>query len=108
MLLEGDWDGWQATVRRVPCDFSACIREFKRQGFVEQVGPMGRLVMEEFVVSRLRLWPFKAWLAEQFPNQFIRDHDLDPALVDRFLAFSEDEMEKYMPAEYTRANLRRL
>lgn len=108
LLLEGDWDGWQATFRRVPCDFSPCIREFERQGFVEQVGPMGRLVMEEFVVSRLRLWPFKAWLAEQFPNQFIRDHDLDPALVDRFLTFSEDEMEKYMPSEYTRANLRRL
>ncbi len=108
LLLEGDWDGWRGTYRRIPCDFSACLTEFERQGFVEQVGPMGRLVMEEFVVSRLRLYPFKIWLAQQFPGQFMRDHDLDPALVDRFMALSEDEMEAYMPAEYRRAHLPRL
>jgi len=108
LLLDGDADGWRGTYRRIPCDFSACLTEFNRQGFVEQVGPMGRLVMEEFVVSRLRLYPFKVWLAQQFPGQFIRDHDLDPALVDRFMTLSEDEMEAYMPQEYRRAYLPRL
>ncbi len=108
LLLDGDWDGWRGTIRRVPCDFSPCVREFERQGFVEQVGQVGRLIIEEFKVFRLRLWPFKAWMAAQFPGQSIPDRDIEPAWVDRFLALSEDEIEAYMPAEYRRAHLPRL
>lgn len=104
MLLEGDWDGWRATLRRVPCDFSACVREFERQDFVGHVGPIGRLIIEEFQICRLRLYPFKPWVAAHYPGVFPRDHDLSDAVIDEFLALDEDTMEAYMPPEYRKAN----
>nr|MCU0476839.1 hypothetical protein [Anaerolineae bacterium] len=108
LLLEGDWDGWTGVFRRVPADFSACVREFERQGFVEQVGQVGRLIVEEFRTCRMRLAPFKVWLSERLGGQTVPDREVEAGWVEAFLALPDSAIEAYMPPEYRRAHLPRL
>jgi hypothetical protein len=69
------------------------------------VGKVGRLIIEEYKVGSLRLYPFKLWLRDAFPGEVIRDIDVSDAQIDAFLTLSQEEMERYMPPQYWFRNL---
>lgn len=69
LLLDGDADGWRPTFRRVPFDRAPLFAEFARQGFVEECGVVGRLVVEEFATARLAIVPFYRWCADYHPGE---------------------------------------
>lgn len=68
LLLDGDADGWHATFRRVPYDIAPVYAEFARQGFVEECGVIGELILEEFRTSDLQIVPFHHWRAATCPQ----------------------------------------
>lgn len=84
LLLDGDADGWRATFRRVPFGNDALFAEFARQGFVEECGVVGALVVEEFRTADLQIVPFLRWRAAVCP-----DAPLDAATLARFLALPD-------------------
>ena len=71
LLLESDVHSqtWRAIFRAVPIDPAPVLREFERQGFVEECGVIGRLVIEEFASARLALHPFIRWRAAVCPER---------------------------------------
>ncbi|MBX3082773.1 MAG: metallophosphoesterase family protein [Anaerolineae bacterium] len=69
MLLDGDERGWRATFRQVRYDNSPLFAEFERLHFVEAVGVIGQLVIEEFRTSRLEVHPFIYWHKDTYPDQ---------------------------------------
>ncbi len=92
LLLEGDRDGWRPTFRQVPIDPAPVLREFERQGFAEECGVVGRLVMAEFQNARLELHPFLAWRQACYP-----DAPLTPALLEEFASV---DRRAYIPRAY--------
>jgi predicted phosphodiesterase len=68
LILDGDADGWRATFRRVPFSNDAVFAEFARQGFVEECGVVGELIVEEFRTSDLQIVPFLRWRAAVCPD----------------------------------------
>jgi hypothetical protein len=68
MLLAGDAGGWRATFRRVAYDHAPLLAEFERQGFVEECGLIGQLVVREFQTARLWLAPLLWWRARHCPD----------------------------------------
>jgi predicted phosphodiesterase len=68
LLLDGNADGWRATRRRVPFDYAPLFDEFERQGFIDECGVVGKLVVEEFKTARLQLSPFIRWHAANCPD----------------------------------------
>jgi predicted phosphodiesterase len=105
LLMEGDPDGWRGTLRSVAYNLQPVFDAFQQQDFVGQVGKVGRLIIEEYKVGSLRLYPFKLWLRDAFPGEVIRDIDVSDAQIDAFLTLSQEEMERYMPPQYWVRNL---
>ena len=68
LLLEGDAAGWHPTFRSVAFDYEPLYQEFERQGFVDECGVMGQLVVEEFKTARLQLHPFLHWRKACHPD----------------------------------------
>jgi predicted phosphodiesterase len=68
LILDGDADGWRATFRRVPFSNEAVFAEFQRQGFVEECGVVGELIVEEFRTADLQIVPFLLWRAATCPG----------------------------------------
>ena len=96
MLLDGNADSWQATFRRVPFDLDPILREFERQGFVEQCGVVGTLAVEDFKTARPTFLAFLRWHRACCP---------DAPLTGELLAqFSRVNPFDYMPSAY-RINL---
>lgn len=92
MLLDGNADGWRATLRRVPFDYAPLFAEFERQRFVDECGVVGKLVVEEFKTARLQLRPFIYWHEANCPRT-----PLAPSLFDEF---SRVDRWAYTPTEY--------
>lgn len=69
MILDGDSNGWRATLRRVEFDYERIYAEFERQNFVERVGVTGKLIIEEFKTARLRVQPCQIWCRETYPGE---------------------------------------
>ncbi len=89
LILNGDAAGWRGELRRVPYDKSALFSEFARLGFVEECGPIGALVVEEFATARLRIAPFLRWRAAVDPAA-----PFDAATLARFRTIDPED---YMP-----------
>jgi predicted phosphodiesterase len=68
LILDGDAEGWSATFRRVPFSNAAVFAEFARQGFVEECGTIGELIVEEFRTADLQIAPFHRWRAAVCPE----------------------------------------
>jgi predicted phosphodiesterase len=69
MLLEGDRNGWHPTFRRVCFDYTPVFREFERQGFVEECGVIGYLVVETLRTARPQVTPFLKWRDQLYPDE---------------------------------------
>ncbi len=69
LILESNGETWQPTFRTVPLDPAPVLAEFERQGFAEECGVIGQLVMEEFVTAKLELHPFVVWHAHTCPER---------------------------------------
>ena len=69
LLLDWDGDTWRPTFRSVPLDPAPVLAEFERQGFEQECGVIGRLVMDEFASARLALHPFVVWHAACCPER---------------------------------------
>jgi hypothetical protein len=69
MIVEGDDQGWRATLHRVPFDVDRLLDAFKTTRFVEQTGIIGQLVVEEFRTARLEVDPFVTWLRTCHPGE---------------------------------------
>ena len=52
MILDGDEQGWKATLRRIPFDYEALFEEFERSGYNKESGPIGRLTVELYKTAR--------------------------------------------------------
>ncbi len=68
LILDGDAEGWRATLRRVPFSNEAVFAEFARQGFIEECGTIGELIVEEFRTADLQIAPFHRWRAAVGPE----------------------------------------
>ena len=74
MPLDGDADGkyvlierrgteWRVEHRRVPYDVEATERRFHETGYLEEAGPMARLMLREIITGRQQMTPFlREWL----------------------------------------------
>jgi predicted phosphodiesterase len=92
MILEGDGNGWRPTFRHIEYDDSAVFREFERQRFVEECGPIGHLVIKEFKTARLHLSPFLKWRAATCADE--------PISMDMLDAFGKADYWEYVPPAY--------
>ena len=79
IILDGNADGWRGEFRRVPYTLERVLEEFERQRFAERTGVIGKLVLQEFELARLRVHPFLRWQREQCP-----DAPLTPELLEEF------------------------
>jgi predicted phosphodiesterase len=68
-LLVGDDSGWRAALRRAPYDVRPVLREFARIGYVEELGVVGRLCVEEFRTARMHLVAFHNWRDACCPDE---------------------------------------
>ena len=93
LILDGDADGWRATFRRVPFSNEAVFAEFARQGFVEECGVIGELIVEEFRSSDLQIVPFLRWRAAVCP-----DAPFSPATLAAFRALPDRK--EYLAARF--------
>lgn len=82
MLLESDSNGWQPTFRRVPFDYTPLFREFERQGFIEECGTIGYLVVQTFITARPQVTPFLRWRDHRYPSQPLSRDMLAEYLLD--------------------------
>jgi predicted phosphodiesterase len=92
MLLDGDETGWRATFRQVRYDNSPLFTEFERLNFVEHVGVVGQLVIEEFRTSRLEVHPFIYWHRDIYPDQ--------PQTFDHLEQYASVDKWAYTPPAY--------
>ena len=69
ILLEGDRSGWHPTFRRVPFDYVPVFHEFQRQGFIEECGVVGYLIVQTFATARPQVMPFLRWRDHKYPEQ---------------------------------------
>lgn len=77
MLMEGTPGGWRTDLRRVSFDYEPLFREFERQGFVEECGVTGHLVVEEFRTALPRVHPFLNWRKCHYPQEAFTRELLD-------------------------------
>jgi predicted phosphodiesterase len=87
-LLEGDAQGWQAELRRIPFDYEPLFAEFERLHWVEEFGAVGQLAVEEFRTARPQINPFLVWRKQHHPD----------AKITRELL---EEFQKVDPIDYT-------
>ena len=94
LLLDSDHASqtWRPTFRQTPIDPAPVLREFERQGFVEECGVIGRLVMAEFVRAELVLHPFLVWRAACCPER--------PLSLDLLAEFEAVDARPYLPPAY--------
>jgi predicted phosphodiesterase len=92
MLLDGNEEGWHATLRRVAFDYAPLFAEFERQCFVDECGAIGKLVVEEFKTARLHVLPFIYWRRANCPGA--------PVSLSLFEKFSRANRWAYTPIEY--------
>ncbi len=92
LLLDGDGDGWRGTLRRVPFSNDAVFAEFARQGFVEECGIIGELVLAEFQTARLHIHPFLGWRLAVCPDA--------PFTPDTLARFRQIDPTPYLPRAY--------
>jgi predicted phosphodiesterase len=97
LLLESAGGAWRPTPRDVPVDPAPVLAEFVRQGFVEECGVIGQLVVAEFEQARLVLVPFLNWHTACCPHE--------PLTHDLVRAFAAIDPMPFTPAAY-RLNLR--
>lgn len=95
-LLEGDWDGWKATFRRVPYDKAPIFARFEELNFAERFGYFGYLYMEEFRTAQTRIGPFRRWMEAEHPGEiptmaraleFVRAGNFKPYTSEHFGRF---------------------
>ena len=91
-ILDGDADGWRATLRRTPFDVEPLLRELERIGYVEELGLLGRLCAEELRTARMHVVTFFRWRDASCP-----DEPLAPALLERYL---RADWARYVPEAY--------
>lgn len=91
-LLEADGVGWRASFRRVPYDVAPVLEEFARQGFVEECGVIGRLIVEEFATARMHLVTFIHWRRACCPDA--------PLRLELFDEYRRADWLRYTPAPY--------
>ena len=98
LILDGDAEGWRATFRRVPFSNEAVFAEFARQDFVEECGPIGALIVEEFRTADLQIAPFHRWRAAICPDAPFSPETLARfrALPDRMLYLNSRFRERYV------------
>ena len=92
MLLDGNAEGWCATLRRVAFDYAPLFAEFERQRFVDECGVIGKLVLEEFKTARLQVLPFIYWRLAYCPQA--------PFALPLFEEFSGADLWAYTPIDY--------
>jgi predicted phosphodiesterase len=92
MLLESNTEGWHPAFRSVTFDYDPLFREFERQGFVEECGVDGHLVVEEFKTARLQIHPFSHWRKACRP-----DEPVSMKLLDEFSTINKWD---YTPRAY--------
>jgi len=95
LILDGDWTGWHATLRRVPFSAEPVLRDFGALHFAEACGVTGDLLLEEYRTARLRVAPFLSW-RRQLDGE--PDNEPDSVLLSRFL--SEIDPWDYTPVHY--------
>jgi predicted phosphodiesterase len=82
--LDARSQSWRPSFHSVPIDPAPVLAEFERQGFAQECGLVGRLVMDEFVSARLELHPFVVWHAQHCPERA-----LTPALLAEWAAMDQ-------------------
>lgn len=92
MILDGDERGWRATFRRVPYDRQPLFEEFERLRFVDHVGVIGHLVIEEFRTARLEVLPFLHWHRHICPDE--------PQTFELLQRYTKVNKWDYVPAAY--------
>jgi predicted phosphodiesterase len=58
LMLEHEGGGWQITHHSVPYDVDAAVRRFEETGYLDAVGPMGRLFQREVATASHQIVPF--------------------------------------------------
>jgi predicted phosphodiesterase len=58
LTLEQEGQGWQITHHSVPYDVDAAVRRFVETGYLDAVGPMGRLFQREVATASYQIVPF--------------------------------------------------
>ncbi len=92
LLLEGSATGWHPTWRYVTWDPQPVLAEFARQGFVDECGVIGHLVLAEYHAARLKVTPFLRWRAATCPTA--------PLGLDLLESFSQANIWDYTPPDY--------
>jgi predicted phosphodiesterase len=92
LLLEGDHTGWRGTLRQVPIDNAPVLQEFARQGFADECGIIGELVITEFATARLQIHPFGEWRRAVCPDA--------PFTRETLARFREVDPTPYLPEAY--------
>ncbi len=92
MILRGNVAGWSADIRTVPFDLERVLHAFRAQGFIEECGAIGELVVDEFRTSKLQVVPFLVWRQATCPHA-----DFDHNLVERFRSI---DARAYTPEPY--------
>jgi hypothetical protein len=85
LLLDGREDGWWPTFRRLPVDPTSLLAECERQCYLEQWGPLGRLVIEEYRTAQTQVEPFLRWQAS-----LAQTAPLTADLIDAFIRSRAD------------------
>jgi len=58
LLLERAGQGWEIAHQSVPYDVDAAVRRFEETGYLDAVGPMGRLFQREVATASYQIVPF--------------------------------------------------
>jgi predicted phosphodiesterase len=73
LLLDGDPSGWQPEWRRVEYDHAPLFAAFERSRLVEECGPIGELMIEEFRTNRIQVHAFVVWRNQHHPGEPFSD-----------------------------------
>lgn len=80
--LERRRNGWRAIHHAIPYDLDATLARFEQSGYLEQAGPLGRLMRRQIATGANQISPFFAWYQRW---QAAGPLDLETALA-RYLA----------------------
>ena len=83
----------------MPYDNAPIYAEFARQGFVEECGVIGELIVEEFRTSDLQIVPFHRWRAATCPEA-----PIDAATLSAFRALPDRKA--HLPSRLRETHLR--
>lgn len=92
MLLEAVNGDWRPTFRRVAVNVASLFDAFAQQGFIDECGVVGHLVVKEFETARLQIHPFIHWRAAVCPYS--------PFAMDLLNEFTDDVRWAYTPPSY--------